>query len=75
MNDSKEEKYKNSIVKKLIDIKSKSGKHLKQNEIFSEVLLFITAGYETTANTIAWAIFILSNTPEIKSKARDEMNK
>lgn len=37
------------------------------------LLTFVAAGYETSANTIAWALYLLSVFPEVQEKLRAEI--
>jgi cytochrome P450 len=37
---------------------------ITDSEVRSNVLTFIAAGHETTANTLSWAMFLLSQSPE-----------
>jgi cytochrome P450 len=41
-------------------------------EVFDNVLTFIFAGHETTANTLAWAFYLLSQFPEWDARVGDE---
>jgi cytochrome P450 len=41
-----------------------TGRHMSEAEIRSNVLTFIAAGHETTANALAWSLFLLSESPE-----------
>ena len=41
----------------------------------SGVCSFYSTGHETTATTLAWALFSLSNKPSVQSRLRDEIVK
>jgi cytochrome P450 len=41
-------------------------------EIRSNILTFLSAGHETTANTLAWSIFLLSQAPQWRARVRAE---
>ncbi|MGY4161829.1 cytochrome P450 [Bradyrhizobium sp. USDA 4461] len=49
-----------------------TGRQLSPREIRSNVLTFLSAGHETTANTLAWSIFLLSQSPEWRSRVASE---
>ncbi|HLL26110.1 MAG TPA: cytochrome P450, partial [Xanthobacteraceae bacterium] len=49
-----------------------SGQALSEAEIRANVLTFITAGHETTANSIAWSLFLLSQSAEWQERVRRE---
>jgi cytochrome P450 len=41
-----------------------TGKRLSEAEVRSNILTFIAAGHETTANCLTWSLFLLSQSPE-----------
>jgi cytochrome P450 len=49
-----------------------SGAALSEVEIRANILTFITAGHETTANSIVWALFLLSQSAEWQERVRAE---
>ncbi|MCC8984010.1 cytochrome P450 [Bradyrhizobium acaciae] len=49
-----------------------TGRQLSQREIRSNILTFLSAGHETTANTLAWSIFLLSQSPEWRARVMAE---
>ena len=49
-----------------------TGRQLSRTEVRSNILTFLSAGHETTANTLAWSIFLLSQVPEWRSRVVEE---
>jgi cytochrome P450 len=49
-----------------------TGQQLNLTEVRSNILTFLSAGHETTANTLAWSIFLLSQAPEWRSRVVEE---
>jgi cytochrome P450 len=49
-----------------------SGEALSETEIRANILTFITAGHETTANAIVWSLFLLSQSAEWQERVRME---
>jgi cytochrome P450 len=49
-----------------------SGEGLSETEIRANVLTFIAAGHETTANSIAWSLFLLSQSPAWQERVAAE---
>ncbi|CAG2116253.1 unnamed protein product [Medioppia subpectinata] len=47
-------------------------KSLSDEEMISQCVLFFTAGYDTTANTMAYAIYLLTENPESQQKLFEE---
>jgi cytochrome P450 len=41
-----------------------TGKRISEAEVRSNILTFIMAGHETTANLLSWSLFLLSRSPE-----------
>jgi len=49
-----------------------SGAALSEAEVRANILTFITAGHETTANCITWALYLLSQSSEWRSRVQAE---
>jgi cytochrome P450 len=45
---------------------------ISESEVRSNVLTFIAAGHETTANTLSWAMFLLSQSPQWRERVAAE---
>jgi cytochrome P450 len=56
---------------------SETGRGLSEAEVKSNIITFIAAGHETTANALAWSLFLLSQSPEwserVAAEARREL--
>ncbi|EJD50605.1 cytochrome P450 [Auricularia subglabra TFB-10046 SS5] len=46
---------------------------LSDNEVLAQIPMFLFAGYETTSNTTAWAVYSLTKHPETQAKLRAEL--
>ena len=49
-----------------------TGEALAENEIRANILTFIAAGHETTANCISWSLFLLSRSDQWRDRVRAE---
>jgi len=49
-----------------------TGKTLSESEVRANVLTFIAAGHETTANCVTWSLYLLSQSPEWSARVRAE---
>ncbi|MEM1272723.1 MAG: cytochrome P450 [Pseudomonadota bacterium] len=49
-----------------------TGRQLNREELRENLLTFIAAGHETTAVTLAWALYLLANHPETQDRAAAE---
>lgn len=49
-----------------------TGQSMSLAEVRSNILTFLSAGHETTANALAWSIFLLSQSPEWRAQVREE---
>jgi cytochrome P450 len=56
----------------LCSLDPSTGRQLSLTEVRSNILTFLSAGHETTANTLAWSIFLLSQVPEWRSRVAEE---
>lgn len=52
-----------------------TGKRLSEREIRANILTFIAAGHETTANCITWTLFLLSQSPEWRERVQAEADR
>jgi cytochrome P450 len=52
-----------------------TGRAMSLAEVRSNILTFLSAGHETTANTLAWSAFLLSQSPAWHAKVRDEADR
>ncbi len=55
-----------------------TGQAMSETEVKANILTFIAAGQETTANALAWALFLLTSSPEwsarVLTEAEDELD-
>ena len=49
-----------------------TGQSMSSNEVKSNILTFLSAGHETTANALAWSIFLLSQSTWWRDRVREE---
>ena len=52
-----------------------TGQTLSESEVRANVLTFIAAGHETTANCVTWSLFLLSQSPEWSERIRAEADR
>lgn len=50
----------------------KSGRTMTTSELRDNLLTFIVAGHETTAQTLAWALYLIGHDTEAQDRARQE---
>lgn len=51
-----------------------TGRGLSDVEVRANVITFIGAGHETTANALAWSLFLLSQAPDIRARLEAEVD-
>jgi cytochrome P450 len=49
-----------------------TGQPMSLAEVRSNILTFLSAGHETTANALTWSIFLLSQSPEWRARVQEE---
>jgi len=54
---------------------AQSDRRLTRQEIRANVITFLAAGHESTANAITWALYLLSRSPEWRERVRAEAEK
>ena len=52
-----------------------TGEGLSEVEVRANILTFIAAGHETTANSITWSLFLLSKSPEWRRRVQAEADR
>ncbi len=52
-----------------------TGRRMSFSEVRSNILTFLSAGHETTANTLSWSLFLLSQSPYWQAKVREEADR
>ncbi len=53
---------------------SQKGNGLSNEEIVAHAVTFLLAGYETTANTLAYTSYLLALNPDIQEKLQSEID-
>jgi len=51
-----------------------SGEFMHDNQLIDEVLTLIVAGHETTASTLNWVWYLISQDPEVEQRLSNELN-
>src|SRR4030088_2945671 len=70
------ERAPNDLLTHLLQAQdSESDDHIKESEVRSNILTFIAAGHETTANTLSWAMFLLSQSDEWRERVEAEVDR
>jgi cytochrome P450 len=66
----------NDLLTHLLEaLDSRSEDRITESEVRSNILTFIAAGHETTANTLSWAMFLLSQSREWRQRVEAEVDR
>lgn len=57
----------------LNDVASTTGQQVRQRVVFSHFVTLLVAGHETTANTMGFMMYHLSQNPEWEERLRQEI--
>lgn len=61
------------LLSALLDARDpETGEGLSESEVGANIVTFIGAGHETTANTLTWALYLLSQDPRIRAEVERE---
>jgi cytochrome P450 len=63
-----------SVIGGLLETRDEDGNPLSRDAIRSEAAVIFMAGHETTANTLAWAWFLLSQSSTARKKLQNELD-
>jgi cytochrome P450 len=62
-----------NLIEAMVAARDTEGSNLDDADVAGNVLTMLLAGEDTTANTLAWMIYLLSRHPEALKKAKDEV--
>ena len=62
-----------NLIEAMVAARDNAGSGLDDADVSGNVLTMLLAGEDTTANTLAWMIYLLSRNPEALHRARDEV--
>jgi cytochrome P450 len=61
------------LLDMLLDARDESGAGMSDLQLRDEVMTLLLAGHETTANTLAWTLYLLAQNPEQQSRLATEV--
>ncbi|CCM05373.1 uncharacterized protein FIBRA_07589 [Fibroporia radiculosa] len=61
------------LIKANMDPSISPSQRLSDKDVLAQVPTFLVAGHETTSNSTAWAMFALSQAPEVQHRLREEL--
>ena len=66
----------NDLLTRLLEsLDTNADDGITESEVRSNILTFIAAGHETTANTLSWAMFLLSQSPQWHERVDAEVDR
>jgi cytochrome P450 len=63
-----------SVINHLFEARDENGAPLDGDALRNEIAVLFMAGHETTANTLAWTWYLLSQAPEVEAKLHAELD-
>jgi cytochrome P450 len=63
-----------SVIGGLLEARDDAGRPLGHEAIRNEAAVIFMAGHETTANTLAWAWYLISQSPRVANRLRAEVD-
>ena len=63
-----------AVIAQLFKAKDKEGRALTREAIRNEAIVIFMAGHETTANTLAWAWYLMSKSDRVRTKFHQEID-
>ena len=63
----------NAVITRLFAARDRAGRLLSRRAIRNEAIVIFMAGHETTANTLAWAFYLLSQDRRVQDKLQAEL--
>jgi cytochrome P450 len=65
----------NDLLTHLLQAFDSETEGITEGELRSNILTFVAAGHETTANTLSWAMFLLSQSREWRQRVEQEVDR
>ena len=65
----------NDLLDMLLVARDENGAHLSQSELINEMAGIVFAGHETTAMSLTWTFYLLSQHPEVEQALYDELKR
>jgi len=62
------------LLDMLLDARDENGAGMSDRQLRDEVMTLLLAGHETTANTLAWTLYLLAQNPEEQSRLAVEVS-
>ncbi|KAJ2999079.1 Protein kinase alk2 [Globomyces sp. JEL0801] len=66
--------YENDLLALFMNYRTEDGVELNDNQLVDQVINFIIAGRDTTAQALSWTVYHLQKTPRVTIKLLEEMN-
>lgn len=63
------------VISMLLSAQDEDGSTMTDQQVRDETLTLLAAGHATTANTLSWTFYLLSNYPEVRAKLLDELER
>jgi cytochrome P450 len=63
-----------SVINHLFEARDEDGAPLDSEALRNEIAVLFMAGHETTANTLAWTWYLLSQAPDVEAKLHAELD-
>ncbi|MBT8280350.1 MAG: cytochrome P450, partial [Muriicola sp.] len=61
------------LLDMLLNATYEDGTHMERRQLIDEVLILFTAGHETTANALSFALYLLARHPDVQEKVFQEI--
>ena len=62
------------VLSMLVDARYEDGEPMEDEAILSQLLTLLVGGHDTTANSLSWALSLLSRHPEVLRRVHDELD-
>lgn len=66
---------KSDLLTLLLNVQDEDGSRMSDKQVRDESMTFFGAGHETTAATLTWISYLLSQHPQVQSKLHEELDR
>ena len=64
---------RDDLLDMLLSAQYEDGSHMPRRQLIDEVMILFTAGHETTANALSFALYLLAKDPAVQEKIYEEV--
>jgi cytochrome P450 len=62
------------LLSMLIEARYDDGSKMSEDQLLDELVTLLSAGHETTSNTLSWTLYLIAKNPSVQKRLQQEVN-